>query len=191
MILGGPNGAGKTTAARVLLPEFFKLNEFLNADEIARGIAPNDPESVALSAGRRMIQRMREYVAEGRSFGFETTCSGKSYLPLLERCKRDGWRITLIFLWLPTPDHAMQRVAQRIRQGGHGIPEDTIVRRFFGGLSNMRRLYLPLADSAKIYDNGGERKVLIAEKEHRLPLEVYDLQRWSRIEEMIRGHELT
>jgi predicted ABC-type ATPase len=185
VILGGPNGAGKTTAARVLLPEFFRLHEFLNADEIAREISPNDVEGAAFAAGRRMIERMRDSVAGGRSFGFETTCSGKSYLPLLERCKGNGWRITLIYLWLRSPQDAIDRVARRVRKGGHSIPADTIIRRLHVGLNNMRNLYLPLANTAAIYDNGGERRVLIAEKESGLPLMILDAERWSRMEEMI------
>jgi predicted ABC-type ATPase len=150
VILGGPNGAGKTTAARVLLPEYFQLHEYLNADEIARQISPNDVEAAAFAAGRRMIERMRELVRTGMSFGFETTCSGKSYLRILERCRREGWRITLIYLWLPSSQDAINRVARRVRQGGHSIPADTIVRRLHTGLNNMRNLYLPLANTAAI-----------------------------------------
>ena len=181
VILGGPNGAGKTTAARVLLPEFFRMDEFLNADEIARAIAPDDSEGAAFAAGRQMIQKMRGYISGERSFGFETTLSGKSYAPLLERCKADGWRITLMYFWLQSPELAVQRVARRVRQGGHGIPRETIVRRFYAGLGNMREFYLPLADTAAIYDNGGEQRILIAEKEHGFPLVIRDPERWSRI----------
>lgn len=140
MILGGPNGAGKTTAARVLLPGFFRLHDFLNADEIARGISPNDVEAAAFAAGRKMIERMRDLAYAGRSFGFETTCSGKSYLPTLERCKADSWRITPIYLWLPSPDYAVQRVARRVLRGGHGIPEEIIVRRFDAGAKQYAKV---------------------------------------------------
>ncbi|MGB6690803.1 MAG: zeta toxin family protein [Terracidiphilus sp.] len=184
VILGGPNGAGKTTAARVLLPEFLHMHEFLNADEIAREIAPDHPEAAAMAAGRRMIERMRENVQRQRSFGFETTCSGKSYLHLLNRCKREGWGITLIYLWLPSPQEAIARVAKRVMRGGHNIPADTIVRRFHAGLSNMRNLYLPLANTAAIYDNGGERRMLVAEKESGRPLAIVDAKRWSQMEQM-------
>ena len=117
-------------------------------------------------------------------FGFETTCAGKSYLPLLERCKRNGWRITLIYLWVPSPEFAAGRVTGRVSQGGHSIPQDTIARRYFGGLSNMLSLYLPLAHSAAIYDNSGRRRILVAEKEASLPLMIYDATRWSRILEL-------
>jgi predicted ABC-type ATPase len=184
VLLGGPNGAGKTTAARVLLPEFFELNPFLNADDIARSISPDDVEAAAFAAGRRMIERMRELVREGRSFAFESTLAGKSYVPMLEGCRADGWRISLYYFWLPTPEHSIARVARRVSQGGHHIPDEVIHRRFKTGLWNMRHLYLPLADTAAIYDNNGERRILIAERESGLPLVIHDGQRWSRIEEL-------
>ena len=112
VILGGPNGAGKTTAARVLLPKFPNVHEFLNADEFARAICPKNPESAALAAGRRMLEKTRELVGLNRSFGIETTLSGRSYLHLFRRCKQDGWRITLLYLWLPSPEAAIKRVAR-------------------------------------------------------------------------------
>ncbi len=183
VILGGPNGAGKTTVARVLLPQFFRSQEFayLNADEIAREISPQDVDAAAFAAGRRMIGRMQELVSRGMSFAFETTCAGKTYLPMLEQCKREGWRLTLIYLWLPSPDSAVIRVRRRVAQGGHGIPEETIVRRFFAGLGNMLRLYLPLADTVALYDNSGRRRVLIADRESACTLVIHDSERWSRM----------
>jgi predicted ABC-type ATPase len=186
VVLGGPNGAGKTTTARVLLKEFFQLNEFLNADEIAREIAPDDPEAVAMAAGRRMIERMREQVRSTRSFGFETTCSGKSHVRLLEECKKDGWRITLLFLWLASPELAVARVASRVRHGGHGIPENVIRRRFYAGAANLLSFYLPLADEAEIYDNSERQRVLIAEKREGQPLFINDSERWAQFEETAR-----
>jgi predicted ABC-type ATPase len=183
VILGGPNGAGKTTTARVLLPEFYSQCAYLNADEIAREISPLDVESAAFSAGRRLIERMRSLVREGRGFAFETTCSGKSYLPLLRECRASGWRIALHYFWLPTPEDSIGRVARRVREGGHAIPAEAIYRRFKTGLWNMRHLYLPLADTAAIYDNKGKR-ILIAERERGLPLVIHDRERWSRIEEL-------
>jgi predicted ABC-type ATPase len=117
-ILGGPNGAGKTTAARVLLPSKLRADTYINADEIARRIAPNAPEGAALAAGRIMLSRIGELIAAGTSFAFETTCAGRSYVSLLDDCKRDGWKISLIYLWIPSPEYAMARVARRVRQGG-------------------------------------------------------------------------
>ena len=182
VLLGGPNGAGKTTAARVLLPQFMQLSEFLNADEIAREISPHDPESAALTAGRELILRLRSNVREGRSFAIETTCAGKSYLRLLEECPTLGWRITLLYFWLPSPEAALERVRRRVREGGHSIPSDVIVRRYHAGISNMRLLYLPLADEAEIYDNSDRRRILIAKKRDGRPLLIRDPERWAKIE---------
>ena len=186
VILGGPNGAGKTTAARVLLPEFFRLHPFLNADDFARDLAPESVESAAIAAGRLLIERMRTFVREGRSFAMETTCSGKSYVPLLRQCKASGWRVSLYYFWLPNPEDSIARVANRVRHGGHHIPDDVIYRRFKTGLRNMLELYLPLADNAEIYDNSDRKRILIAEKRDGVAFAVHDLERWARIEEIAR-----
>lgn len=174
VLLGGPNGAGKTTTARVLLPEFLDLHPFLNADEIARRLSPRDVEAVAFAAGRQMIEGMRALVRSGQSFAFETTCSGKSYLRLLDQCRQNGWRITLLYFWLPTPETAAARVAQRTRRGGHDIPPEVIVRRYYAGIANRRDFYLPLEGEAEIYDNGDWQRVLIAEKREGRALLVHD-----------------
>jgi predicted ABC-type ATPase len=182
-ILGGSNGAGKTTAANVLLPEKLRIHAFLNADEIARDIAPENVESAAISAGRLMIERMRGMVHEGRSFAFETTCAGKSYLRLLKECQKEGWRISLIYLWVPSPEYSIARVARRVSQGGHHIPDEVIRRRYQTGLWNMRHLYLPLADDATIYDNRDRALRLIARRAPGSPFQVLDEEIWAKIEE--------
>jgi predicted ABC-type ATPase len=182
-ILGGPNGAGKTTAASVLLPEKLRLNAFLNADEIARIISPDNVEAVAFEAGRLMIERMRDMVRDGQSFAFETTCSGKSYIRLLKECQNAGWRISLIYLWVPSPEYSIARVARRVSQGGHHIPDEVIRRRYQTGLWNMRHLYLPLADDATIYDNRDRAMRLIARSVRGFPLSVLDEETWAKIEE--------
>lgn len=185
VILGGPNGAGKTTAARVLLPAVFRDCEFLNADEIAREILPENPEGAAMAAGRELIKSMRRLIREESSFVLETTCSGRSYIPVLRDCREQGWSIALFYFWLPSPEASLARVAQRVREGGHGIPPEVIYRRFRTGLWNMRHLYLPLADSAAIYDNSGQRRTLVADKESGLPLRILDPVLWARMEELI------
>lgn len=182
VLIGGPNGAGKTTAARVLLREFLFENEFLNADEIAREIAPEDPEAAAFTAGRELIERMRGLVRQGRSFALETTCSGKTYLHFLERCRTEGWRIALFYFWLPSPEISLARVARRVREGGHDIPREAIFRRYRLSVRNMLLLYLPLADSAAIYDNSEQRRTLIAEKESGFPIRILDQNLWSEVE---------
>jgi len=186
ILIGGPNGAGKTTAARVLLPDFLDLHQFLNADDIARGLAPWDVESAAISVGRHLIERMRALVRDGESFALESILSGTSHLRLLQQCKQDGWRINLLYFWLPTPEDAVARVARRVGQGGHNIPTDTVLRRYYASVRNMRNLYLPLADEAEIYDNTDRKRIMIAEKRENLALLVHDPERWARIEEVAR-----
>lgn len=184
ILIGGPNGAGKTTTAKILLPEYFETNAFLNADEIARELSLEDGDLVAFAASRVLIERMRALIGNARSFALETTCSGRSFLPYLENCRASGYTITLYHFWLSSPELSLQRVAKRVRQGGHNIPTEVILRRFRKGLWNMRHLYLPLADTAAIYDNSGTGRVLIATKENSFRLRIHDAERWARIEEL-------
>ena len=186
VVIGGPNGAGKTTAAAELLPKALSIREFVNADEIARGLSPFNPDGAAVPAGRVMLERMRALVDAGESFAFETTCAGRSHARLLRACRHAGYRITLFFLWLPSAELAVRRVAQRVRQGGHHIPRETVIRRYAAGLRNLRHIYLPLADAALIYDNSEATRGLIAELEPRTPLVVHDPARWALIEEATR-----
>lgn len=182
VIIGGPNGAGKTTAAQLLVPQGLEIREFVNADEIARGLSPFNPEHAALIAGRLMLERIRELIKNRQSFAFETTCSGRTHLPMLQRCKADGWRVTLVYLWLPSPQAALDRVARRVREGGHSIPNNVVVRRYWAGLSNLRLLYLPLADVAAIYDNSDGHRTLVAARLPKGSLVVHDADRWAKIE---------
>jgi predicted ABC-type ATPase len=182
VIIGGPNGAGKTTSAPAIIPRRLEISEFVNADEIARGLSPFDPQGAAIAAGRVMIERIRTLVQTGESFAFETTCAGRAHAHWLRECKARGWRLTLLFLWLPTPQAALDRVAKRVREGGHGIPSDAVIRRWKLGAANMRHVYLPLSDVALIYDNSDAGRLLIAERSLGVPLVVYDGARWAAIE---------
>jgi predicted ABC-type ATPase len=182
VIIGGPNGAGKTTAAQLLVPHGLEIREFVNADEIARGLSPFNPEHAAFGAGRLMLQRISELIRNRVSFAFETTCAGRTHLPMLRRCKADGWRLTLVYLWLPSPQAALDRVARRVREGGHSIPNDVVVRRYWAGLANLQLLYLPLADVAVIYDNSDGQGTLIAERLKERSLVIHDAHRWATIE---------
>lgn len=186
IILGGLNGAGKTTAAQVLIPREFGIREFINADEIARGLSPFNVDSVALKAGRLMLERIDELVRAEVSFAFETTCAGMGHAKWLKRCKAEGWRITLIYLWLPTVKMARERVARRVLRGGHAIPEEVIARRYAAGIANVTGLYLPLADFAAIYDNSNRARTLIAQRVMGGPLEVRDEDRWAKMQEGAR-----
>jgi predicted ABC-type ATPase len=185
IIIGGPNGAGKTSAAHELVPRELEIREFVNADEIARGLSPFNAEHAALAAGRLMIDRMKTLVRAGESFAFETTCAGRAYGPWLRDCKARGWRVALLFLWLPTPEAALERVARRVREGGHAIPRDVVIRRWKAGLANMRNLYLPLSDGAQIHDNSDGTRILIAERTPDAPLVVHDATRWAMIEKAL------
>ena len=183
VILGGPNGAGKTTAAQDLLPRTLGIREFVNADEIARGLSPFNPEAAAVAAGRLMIGRIRDLAAGGESFAFETTCAGRGHAALLRHCRSAGYRITLVFLWLPSPEAALARVARRVRDGGHAIPDDIVIRRYHAGLRNLRQLYFPEVDVGLIYDNADEGRILIADLVRGSPVRVIDAERWRLIEE--------
>jgi predicted ABC-type ATPase len=181
VMIGGPNGAGKTTAAARLLPKGLGIREFVNADEIARGLSPFNPEGRALAAGRLMIERIHELIEGGESFAFETTCAGRAHAQTLLRCRDAGYRLTLIFLWLPSAKEALRRVARRVAQGGHRIPKDVVIRRYAAGLKNLQQIYLPIADIAYIYDNTDEGGILIAERQPGQALVVCDDRRWRRI----------
>lgn len=184
-VFGGPNGAGKTTIAQRILPTHLGIRQFANADEIARGISPFDPEGAEIAAARLLLHRIHALARSGESFAFETTCAGRGHARLLRQCRDMGYRITLIFLWLPSPQAALARVARRVSQGGHDVAPDVVVRRFWSGIRNLRRLYLPLADVGLICDNADEGRVLIAEK-LRGNLRVLDPPRWRMIEEVTR-----
>jgi predicted ABC-type ATPase len=185
IIIGGPNGAGKTSTAQELVPRELNIREFVNADEIARGLSPYNPEGAAVAAGRLMIERMKALARSGESFAFETTCAGRAYVPWLRDCQARGWRVALLFLWLPTPEAALERVSRRVREGGHAIPRDVVIRRWKAGLANMRNLYLPLSDGAQIHDNSDGRRILIAERTPDAPLVVHDAARWAMIEKAV------
>ena len=152
-IIAGCNGAGKTTASFTVLPEMLGCNEFVNADEIAKGLSPFNPEGVAIQAGRLMIDRIIHLLKEGETFAFETTLATRSYVNLIQRAQRRGYFVTLLFFSLSTPEQAVARVAKRVSQGGHDIPIDVILRRYDAGLQNFFQLYTPICDYWTLYDN--------------------------------------
>ncbi|MBX2964700.1 MAG: zeta toxin family protein [Cyclobacteriaceae bacterium] len=164
-IIGGCNGAGKTTAAYTVLPEMLNCREFVNADEIARGISPFQPERVSFQAGRIMLNRIKELIEEGVDFAFETTLSTKSYTTVIKTALSKGYKVTLIFFWLESPELAKERVKFRVANGGHNIPDDIIVRRYFRGLKNFFTLYLRLTHTWLVYDNSASLPELIARGE--------------------------
>lgn len=161
-VIAGPNGAGKTTFAREFLPHFTNCQEFVNADFIASGISPFAPRTAALEAGRLMLKRIHALASHRHSFAFETTLSGRGYLSLFRELKATGYKIDLSYLWLSNVQLAIQRVHDRVRNGGHSVPEEDIRRRFNRGLKNLFGDYLPLLDSWKLIDNSSRRPLTIA-----------------------------
>lgn len=152
-IIAGCNGAGKTTASFAILPEMLDCKEFVNADEIARGLSPFRPDAVAFEAGRIMLRRIDELMESGETFAFETTLATKSYSGRIRQAQRLGYKVTLLFFWLESIELAIDRVATRVREGGHNIPPDVIARRYKGGIRNLFAIYLPIVDETLIFDN--------------------------------------
>lgn len=161
IIIAGPNGAGKTTFARSFLPAEAQLPRFINADLIAAGLAPFAPETAALKAGRLMLQEIEQCARGGESFAFETTLSGLGYLRHIAGWRAQGYRVSLFFLTLPNVETAIARVAARVRQGGHDVPEPVIRRRFDAGWSNFHRRYKQAVDDWALYDNAGAEPVML------------------------------
>ncbi len=165
IIIAGPNGAGKTTFALEYLPKEAGCPIFVNADLIASGISPFASEMAAFHAGRIMIEEIRSHALNGRSFAFETTLSGRTYARMIPEWQRMGYRIKMIFLYLVDIATAIERVKNRVRQGGHNVPEQTIRRRYEKGWYNFQNLYKQLVDAWVLFDNSGEKPRLIDEGE--------------------------
>jgi predicted ABC-type ATPase len=161
IIIADPNGAGKTTFARIFLPEEAQCPRFINADLIAAGLSPFAPEAEAFKAGRLMLSEIAHCVAQGQSFAFETTLSGLAYLRHILQWRNLGYHVSLFFLGLPSVELAIARVAERVRQGGHNIPESVIRRRFIAGRSNFERHYRSAVDAWALYDNASDEPVML------------------------------
>ena len=178
-IIAGCNGAGKTTASFTILPEVLGCKEFINADEIAKGLSPFQPESVAMQAGRIMLARMDELLQKGETFAFETTLATKSYKQKIEWAQANGYEVTLLFFWLDSPNIAKERVAQRVAEGGHNIPLETIERRYYNGIANLFTIYIDIVDICYIFDNSEGRKELIAQKERHKDIVIYNNDKFN------------
>jgi len=162
-IIAGPNGAGKTTLSYTVLPEIFDCFEFVNADEIAKGISPLIPEKAGIRSGRLMLQRIKELILLNESFAIETTLSTKSYKQLVQSAKNKNYEVILLFLTLDSVELAIQRVSSRVKEGGHNIDKDVIVRRYKNGLQNLFNIYIPIVSKWIIVNNSSERFEFIAE----------------------------
>jgi len=161
LIIAGPNGAGKTTFAQEYLPNEASCKTFVNADLIATGLSPFDPEAAAVRAGRIMLMEIRSLVAARRDFALETTLSGRTYARMIPDWRRAGYLVEMAFLKLSGIDAAIERVASRVAQGGHDIPADVIRRRFISGWRNFNDLYKSLVDSWTLYDNSGVKPIVL------------------------------
>ena len=180
-VIAGCNGAGKTTASFTVLPEMLKCREFVNADEIAAGISPFNPEGVAIQAGRLMIDRIIQLLKDGETFAFETTLATRSYVKLIQQAKKRGYFVTLLFFSLSSAEQAMRRVAQRVSMGGHNIPTDVIIRRYEAGLQNLFQLYMPVCDYWTLYDNSNCPAIRIASGFGSEKIEILDKERYQTL----------
>lgn len=181
--LAGPNGAGKSTAGPGLLKNTLGVTEFVNADLIAQGLSPFAPERVPVAAGRIMLRRLRELSRRRATFAFETTLSGQGHARWIAGLIEDGYFFHVIFLWLPGPEHAIARVADRVRRGGHNVPERVIRRRYHAGLRNFFRLYQPMATTWQLYDNASRGRLprLVASGGKGEEVKIFDIDTWLRV----------
>lgn len=163
-IISGCNGAGKTTASFTILPEILKCKEFVNADEIAKGLSPFQPEKMAIEAGRIFLKRINELLFSGETFAFETTLATKSYRNFIKKAKENGYQVILLFFWLQSVELAKERVKQRVIEGGHNIDNVIIERRYLNGIKNLFNIYLQTVDRLMIFDNSDKVYKLVAEK---------------------------
>lgn len=183
-IIAGPNGAGKTTASMAVFPSVLDCHQFVNADEIAKGLSPLAPESVAVQAGRIMLWRIDELLSRNETFAIETTLATRSYVGLVNKAHKLGYKACLIYIWLSTPKQALARVAERVAEGGHGIPDDVIVRRYFAGIRNLFNLYMPIVDEWLIADNSYGRLKLLGTQRT-----IYDKHNFTLMKELSYGKQ--
>jgi len=180
-IISGCNGAGKTTASFTILPEMLDCQEFVNADEIARGLSPFQPEKVAVEAGRIMLQRIDELLKKRTDFAIETTLATRSYAQTIKKAKSQGYNITLVYFWLFSPELAIARVKRRVSEGGHNIPEEVIRRRYRNGIHNLFKLFIPICDYWIIIDNSQKPYIIVAEGQEGQELQIQSEQIWDKL----------
>lgn len=185
-IISGCNGAGKTTASYTVLPEILDCKEFVNADEIARGLSPFNPEGMAIEAGRLMLQRIEDLLSKNSTFAIETTLATKSYINLVRRAQAKGYRVSVVFFWLRTPELAIQRVAERVEHGGHNIPEDIIKRRYVAGISNLFQLFMKEVDFWAIYDNSEQQRQKVASGKKNSEIDIFNIESLNKIKAYVR-----
>jgi len=179
-IISGPNGAGKTTISYTVLPEILNCNEFVNADEIAKGLSPFNPNKLAIQAGKLMLKRIDDLLDEQKDFAIETTLSSKTFIKTITRAKKNGYFVTVLFLWLNSIELAVERVKIRVSEGGHNIPEETIRRRYKKGLKNFFNLYIPITDYWLLVNNSKTPFEIIAEGRESV-VKISDQKIWKKL----------
>lgn len=180
-IIAGCNGAGKTTASYTILPEILHCKEFVNADEIAKGLSPFQPETVSFHAGRIMLQRIHELISQQVDFAFETTLTTLSYQETIKLAKEKGYHISLLFFWLNDANLAIERVRIRVAEGGHNIPNEVIIRRYNKGVSNLLNIFVNLCDYWLVIDNSSKPYSFIAEGNIDTQPLIYNVEIWEKI----------
>ena len=184
VVIAGPNGSGKSTAAPALLRDHLRIAEFVNADVIAQGLSGFGSEQVALQAGRVMLDRLTDLAVRQADFAFETTLASRTFARRLRQLQAGGYQVHLLFLWLPSPEMAIARVASRVRCGGHHVPDEVVRRRYDAGLRNFFAVYRPFVDVWRMFDNSrGNGYELIAQETTEAGLHVEKTDTWKRIEE--------
>ena len=186
-IIAGCNDAGKTTASFTILPDILDCQEFVNADNIAYGISPFNVEGVAIEAGRIMLHRIEELLAEKADFAIETTLATRSYVSLVRRAQAIGYKVTLLYIWLNSPNLALQRVSERVSKGGHNIPSDVVERRYYNGISNFFLLFMPVCDAWIFADNSLNKLNIIASGEQKLENIIENNDIWGVIKRQVYG----
>jgi predicted ABC-type ATPase len=186
-IIAGCNGAGKTTASFTILPEILNCKEFVNADEIAKGLSPFQPEKVSFEAGRIMLHRINELLETNSNFAFETTLATKSYKNKITQAKLKNYNVTLLFFWLQNVDLAIERVKTRVLEGGHNIEIEVIKRRYQNGINNLFDIYLPLVDEVMIFDNSEGKHDLIAEKTLQSEIDILNVIKFNKLKSYYNG----
>jgi predicted ABC-type ATPase len=188
VVLSGPNGAGKSTVAPGLLQGLLGVDAFVNADVIARGLSAFDPEGAAIQAGRIMLERLQELARQRADFAFETTLASRSFAPWIRDLTEDGYVFRLAYVWVPSAELCIERVARRVSAGGHHVPDEVIRRRYANGLRNFFELYRPLARTWQCYDNSdiGQLRLLAQGRRAEAPV-VYDESTWGRVLEGVQG----
>lgn len=184
-IISGPNGAGKTTASFTVLPEMLDCDEFVNADEIARGLSPLNPDKAAIDAGRIMLAKINYLISKKADFAFETTLASKRFVKTIQKAKSAGYQVTLLYFWLESVELAIERVRIRVEEGGHDIPENVIQRRYFSGLKNLFELYMNICDSWIIVDNSSTKSLKVADRKSDQKIKVVNSAKFAKIQNQL------